>query len=202
MRISGEERRQQILEVTLGVCAEKGFSGSTLDDIAEGAGVSRTLIVQHFGSKEGLYQALSEVVGRAHPLDEDFKVQRKMREKDDFGVFHACAEHVFENNLRAARQSNLRLTAFSMLEYPDLFEKFRRFRDEAWESVIDYVEMRQSEGALGAVDARNLVEGFKCTVVHLANEMIHREELPREERFYQVIDTVIHVMLAGLDGQG
>jgi AcrR family transcriptional regulator len=201
MRISGEERRQQILEITLGVCAEKGFSGTTLDDVAERAGVSRTLIVQHFGSKEGLYQALSEVMGRAHPLDEDLEVRRRMQEKDDYGVFRACAEHVFENNLREARRSNLRLAAFSMLEYPDLFEKFRQFRDEAWESLVAYVKMRQSEGALGAVDARNLVEGYKGTVVHLTNEMIHREELPRKERFYQVIDTMIRLMLDGLDGQ-
>ncbi len=201
MRISGEERRQQILEVALGVCAEKGFSGTTLDDIAEGAGVSRTLIVQHFGSKEGLYQALPEVVGRAHPLDEDLEVRRRMRERDDYGVFHACAEHVFENNLRAARRSNLRLATFSMLEYPDLFDKFRQYRDEAWESLVAYLEMRQSEGALGAADARNIVEGFKGTVVHLASEMIHQEELPRKERFYQVIDTMIRLMLDGLDGQ-
>jgi AcrR family transcriptional regulator len=199
MRISGEERRQQILEVTLGVCAEKGFSGSTLDDIAEGAGVSRTLVVQHFGSKEGLYQALSEAVGRAHPLDEDLEVRRTMRDRDDYAVFLACAEHVFENNLRAARRSNLRLTAFSMLEYPELFEKFRQFRDEAWESVIHYVETRQSEGAFGAVDPRNLVEGFKATVVHLANEVIHDGEPAQRERFYEVIETMIRLMLAGLE---
>jgi AcrR family transcriptional regulator len=195
MRISGEERRQQILEVTLGVCAEKGFSGTTLDDIAEGAGVSRT----HFGSKEGLYQALSEVVGRAHPLDEDLEVRRRMRDKDDYGVFRACAAHVFENNLRAARRSNLRLTAFSMLEYPELFEKFRQFRDEAWESLALYVETRQSEGAFRAIDPQYLVDGFKSTVVHLANEVIHKEEPAQRERFYEVIDTMIHLMLAGLE---
>jgi len=198
VRISGEERRQQILEVTLGACAEKGFSGTTLDDIAEGAGVSRTLVLQHFGSKEGLYQALSEAVGRAHPLDEDLEVQRRMRDRDDYGVFRACAAHVFENNLRAARRSNLRLTAFSMLEYPELFEKFRQFRDQAWESIVLYVETRQSEGAFGAADPRYLVEGSKSTVVHLANEIIHKEEPAQRERFYEVIDTMIRLMLAGL----
>jgi AcrR family transcriptional regulator len=115
MRISGEERKQQILEVARGLCAEKGFAGTTLDDIADGAGVSRALVVQHFGSKEGVYEALSDVAARAHPLEADDAVQRRIREKDDYGVFHACAAHVFENNLRDAERSNLRLTVFSML---------------------------------------------------------------------------------------
>ncbi|WP_198012227.1 TetR/AcrR family transcriptional regulator [Desulfosarcina sp. BuS5] len=31
------------------LCAKKGFAGTTLDEIAREAGVSRALIVQHFG---------------------------------------------------------------------------------------------------------------------------------------------------------
>jgi AcrR family transcriptional regulator len=198
MRISGEERRQQILEVARGICAEKGFAGTTLDDIAEEADVSRALIVQHFGSKEGVYDALPEVAARAHPFEEDVEVQQKMREKDDYGVFHACARHVFEHNLREAPRSNLRLTVFSMLENPELFERFSQGRDGAWEGVISYIEARQREGAFEPVDARHLVEGFKSLVVHLAAETICREGQLRSQEFYGVVDTIINTMLAGI----
>lgn len=198
MRVSGEERRKQILEVALGACAENGFSGTTLDDVAEGAGVSRTLVLQHFGSKEGLYEALSEAVGRAHPLEEDVRVQQRMAEKDDQGVFLACAEHVFENNLRDAERPNLRLTEFSMLEYPQLFHEMCAVRDRAWESLVSYVEARQRDGAIDSVDPRCLVEGFRSMVFQVANEVMHKGEHPDREHFYHVVKTMIRLMLDGL----
>jgi AcrR family transcriptional regulator len=198
VRITGEERRQQILDVALGLCAEKGFSGTTLDDIADGAGVSRALVVQHFGSKEGVYDALYEAVARAHPLEEDIEVARRMEEKDDFGVLRACAAHVFENNLRDARQSNLRLTVYSMLENTELFHKFAEVRDGAWEGVISYLDTRQDEGSLGHVDSRELIEGFRAMVVHLAAETMYRARRPDRARFYEIVDLMIETILAGL----
>jgi hypothetical protein len=86
-----------------------------------------------------------------------------------------------------------------MLEYPQLFEKFRQFRDQAWESLVLHIETRQNEGAFRAVDPRCLVEAFKSTVVHLANEVMHEEDPPQKERFYQIIDTMIRLMLTGLE---
>lgn len=198
MRISGEERRKQILEIARGLCAQEGFSGTTLDDIAEGAGVSRALVIQHFGTKEGVYEALSEVVARAHPLEEDSKVKRSIAEKDDFGVFRACAEHVFENNMRDAERSNLRLTVYSMLENRELFHRYREARDGAWGGVISYIEARQAEGAFRPVDPRHLVEGFRSLVVHRAAEVIHEQEAPDSESFYDIVDAMIQIMLAGL----
>jgi AcrR family transcriptional regulator len=200
-RISGEERRKQILAVALSVCAKNGFSGTTLDDIADEAGVSRTLIVQHFGSKEGLYEALSEALGSAHSLEEDLEVRRGIEKKDDYAVFRACAAHIFENNLRDPQRCNLRLVVFCMLEYPELFEKFSRVRDGAWEGVIAYIEARQREGAIAPVDARRLVEGFRSMVIQVASEALYREERPNRERFYRVVDAMIWLLLAGLRNQ-
>jgi AcrR family transcriptional regulator len=198
MRISAEDRRKQILEAARAVCAERGFAGTTLNDIATEAGISRSLVVQHFGTKEGVYEALSELAVRAHPLEDDVQVRERIEEKDDFGVFRACAEHVFENNLRDAERSNLRLTVFSMLENPDLFHRFVQARDGAWEGVVSYVEDRQKEGAFGPADARDLVEGYRSCVVHWAAEVLHGKQPPNKELYYRVVDTVISIILAGL----
>jgi AcrR family transcriptional regulator len=198
MRISGEERRKQILEAARAVCAEKGFAGTTLDDIADEAGISRALVVQHFGTKEGLYEALSELAARAHPLEDDAQIKRCISEKDDFGVLRACAEHVFENNLREAERSNLRLIVFSMLENPALFRRYREARDSAWDGVVSYIEARQADNAFGPVNAEHLIEGYRSMVVHWAAEIMYEEGPPDTEAFYAVVDETIRLMLAGL----
>ena len=198
MRISGEERRKQILEAARGVCAEKGFAGTTLDDIADEAGISRALVVQHFGTKEGVYEALPELAARAHPLEDDVRVKRCIEEKDDFGVFRACAEHVFEENLRDAERSNLRLTVFSMLENPALFHRHRETRNSAWDGVIAYIRERQGERAFGPADAERLVEGYRSMVVHWAAEVMYEEGSPDTKAFYAVVDEMIRLMLGGL----
>jgi len=199
MRISGEERRKRILDAARAVCAQHGFAGTTLADIASEAGVSRALVVQHFGSKEGVYEALSELVARAHPLEDDSEVKRCIAENDDFGVFRACAEHVFENNMRDMERSNLRLTEFSMLENRELFHRYQDARDRAWDGVVSYIGARQAEGAFGPADAEHVVEGYRSMVVHWAAEVMHKEQPPNRESFYNVVDTMIRLILSGLE---
>ena len=45
-RLTGEERRRQIINAALTLFAEKGFSGTRTREIAELANVSETLIFQ------------------------------------------------------------------------------------------------------------------------------------------------------------
>lgn len=93
MRMSREDREMEIIEAGQRVCAEKGFAGTTLDDIAEEAGITRQLIIQYFGSKEGLYVHLIDSSSVEHPLGEDEDLLQAVREKDDRGVFYAAARH-------------------------------------------------------------------------------------------------------------
>jgi AcrR family transcriptional regulator len=59
-RLSGAERRAQILDVGRGVFAERAFELASMDDIASRAGISKPILYEHFGSKEGLYAAIVE----------------------------------------------------------------------------------------------------------------------------------------------
>ena len=54
-RMSGKERRQQLLDVGRSLFAEKGFEGTSVEEIAAKAGVSKPVVYEHFGGKEGLY---------------------------------------------------------------------------------------------------------------------------------------------------
>jgi AcrR family transcriptional regulator len=59
-RLTGEERREAILESALAVIAKRGYHASSIDDIAREAGVSKALIYEHFASKQDLYAVLLE----------------------------------------------------------------------------------------------------------------------------------------------
>lgn len=49
------ERRNQLVDVAKGVFAELGYDGASVEEIASRAGVSKPIVYEHFGGKEGLY---------------------------------------------------------------------------------------------------------------------------------------------------
>ena len=53
--MTGKERREQLLDVGRTLFAAKGFDGTSVEEIAEKAGVSKPVVYEHFGGKEGLY---------------------------------------------------------------------------------------------------------------------------------------------------
>ena len=54
-RMTGKERREQLLDVGRRLFAERGFEGTSIEEIAAQAGVSKPVVYEHFGGKEGLY---------------------------------------------------------------------------------------------------------------------------------------------------
>jgi AcrR family transcriptional regulator len=64
-RLPAAQRRQQLLEVALEVFGREGFHHTSMNDLAEAAGVTKPVLYQHFGSKRELYlEVLGEVGGR------------------------------------------------------------------------------------------------------------------------------------------
>lgn len=53
--MTGKQRREQLLDVGRRLFAAKGFEGTTVEEIAATAGVSKPVVYEHFGGKEGLY---------------------------------------------------------------------------------------------------------------------------------------------------
>ena len=62
-RLTATARREQLLEVALGVFAQSGYHGTSMNDVADAAGVTKPVLYQHFQSKRELYQALLDEVG-------------------------------------------------------------------------------------------------------------------------------------------
>src|SRR5262244_4126495 len=68
-RLSASERRAQLIDVGRTVFAKHGYEGTAVEQIADRAKVSKPIIYEHFGGKEGLYAVIVDrevehIVGR------------------------------------------------------------------------------------------------------------------------------------------
>lgn len=57
-RLSAAARRAQLLEIARGVFAKRGYEATSVEEIAARAKVSKPIVYEHFGGKEGLYAVL------------------------------------------------------------------------------------------------------------------------------------------------
>ena len=61
-RLPAAARRRQLLDIALAEFAEQGYSGVSMDRVAEAAGVTKPVLYQHFRSKRALYLELVDDV--------------------------------------------------------------------------------------------------------------------------------------------
>jgi AcrR family transcriptional regulator len=57
-RMTARQRREQLLLVGRALFAEKGFEGTSVEEIASRADVSKPVVYEHFGGKEGMYAVI------------------------------------------------------------------------------------------------------------------------------------------------
>lgn len=57
IRLARPDRERQILGVALEMFISKGYQGTTMEDIAEAAGVTRPVVYNLFGAKDAIYLA-------------------------------------------------------------------------------------------------------------------------------------------------
>lgn len=97
MRMTGRERREQLVDIGRTLFAEKGFEAVSVEEIAAKAGVSKPVVYEHFGGKEGLYAVvvdremtrlltmMSDALRGSHP--------RRLLEEAGMALFDYIDEH-------------------------------------------------------------------------------------------------------------
>ena len=63
-RLARVERERLMLRAAGEAFATHGFHGSSMDEIARAAGITKPMLYRYFGSKEGLYAAYLQMTGR------------------------------------------------------------------------------------------------------------------------------------------
>ncbi|WP_284252497.1 TetR/AcrR family transcriptional regulator [Litorihabitans aurantiacus] len=56
--MTARERREQLLDVGRALFAERGFQATSVEEIAARADVSKPVVYEHFGGKEGMYAVI------------------------------------------------------------------------------------------------------------------------------------------------
>lgn len=151
-RMRAEDRREQLITVAIGLFARKGFSGTTTKEIAMAAGVTEALIFRHFPTKDALYEAILRwKVERSRHSDQMATLRALVDKRDDVGLFRAVAHGILE--FHRENLDFLRLMFYAVLEKHQLAESFReRHIKPFYDFLVDYIVMRQREGAFREVD--------------------------------------------------
>jgi len=91
-RVPGEVRQQQLLDVAERLFAERGYRATSIEGIAAAARVTRPVVYQHFGSKEGVYL---EVLRRARAQMEKLIFENMATATDVQSRVRAAADAYF-----------------------------------------------------------------------------------------------------------
>lgn len=145
--------RDLILDEALRCFAERGYEGTSLNDIAAGVGIRRPSLLHHFPSKEALYgdifeRLLSEWIER---LDEAFAATATGWEKAElvlgtgFDLFAATPDYV-----RVMRREALDGGVHLGIDLSAVIKPF-------FDGAVDYLERQMEEGTFRRLDARHLL---------------------------------------------
>ncbi|MFN0087859.1 MAG: TetR/AcrR family transcriptional regulator [Blastocatellia bacterium] len=176
-RMAAEDRRQQILDVSVRLFSERGFQGTTTKEIALAAGVNEAIIYRHFATKSELYAAIIDQKASSSDMKSfEASMTEAMDRGDDRKVFESFAYYVLE--FHANDGTAMRILMYSALEGHEMAEIiFRNHISKSYRYLAEYVRKRMGEGVFRRVDAMTVVRGFVGMVMHhaLINRFFHSD---------------------------
>jgi len=132
-----DQRRQQLFEVARERFAQQGFHATSMDEIAEAAGVTKPVLYQHFPSKRALYVDLLEETGRQllSTLADATARAESLRERVELG-FRAYFRFAVGN-----RSAFLFLLGTSLRSDPEFARIVEEILDAAAETIATLIEI-------------------------------------------------------------
>jgi len=128
-KLKRDERREAIVSGAAEAFVRHGYEATTLEDVAEAAGVSRALLYRHFDTKQAIYQAVLD-----HFLD-GFRQVMPQSIEDRW-----AASGTFQGMLHMAQTdpNGFRLFFRHAVREPD----FQAYHDELTAKRVDYIDDR------------------------------------------------------------
>lgn len=169
-RMTGDKRREQILQTAVDLFSQRGFRGTTTKEIARVAGVSEAMVFRHFATKDALYGAILDNKGcqdgvHKFPWEENEVLRKAVEDKDDFAVFYNIAFDAI--NKHHSDVGFMRLLFYAALEEHELAERFfNEFVERIYQFIGEYIATRQQDGAMREMNPRIAVRAFMGMLIH------------------------------------
>jgi AcrR family transcriptional regulator len=185
-RMAAADRRAGILDAARGAFAERGFHETSLDAVAERAGVSKALLYEHFASKRELYVAMLEM--HVHELVERISGAVAGAEPGEPRM-RAGLEAFF--GFVEERRGAWRIM-FRNADDPDVAVRLERLRDEVAAAIVQLMSEEASNKGLDFPRLPQMVEMIAQQIVGAMQSLadwwdLHRE-VPKEEVLQVAMD--------------
>ncbi|QWC84518.1 TetR/AcrR family transcriptional regulator [Nocardioidaceae bacterium] len=183
VRLTHDQRAAQLLEIAGTLFTSHGYENVSIEDIARAAGVTRPVIYQHYGSKDGIYLACVEQVS-AEFMDQ-LTVARE-EAGGDLVAFIELGTSVLFDLLVEHPGAWALLFGATLTEGGPLAEKMSELRFGA----VDRMGELAAEFVPGA--DRDALDAFANAVSGIADSFgrwwLRRPDLPREavEHYFRV----------------
>ena len=183
-RVPRAVRERQLLELAEALFAERGYAGASMDELARRAGVTKPVVYELFGSKDGLFAACVDRSIERLAAD----ISTAVRAQDD------PEERLRAGGLAFIRFAAANRVAWDLMSMGGSFEQKARavrssqaelIRELMAEMARDDVDQRELEVAAHAVNAA--YEG-------VAHWMWAHPEVPIE----QIADWIADLLIPGL----
>jgi AcrR family transcriptional regulator len=177
-------RERQLLELAEGLFGERGYTGASMDELARRAGVTKPVVYELFGSKDGVFEAC---------------VERSIEQLREDVVAAVRAETEPEARLRAGGIAFLRFAAGNRVAW-DLMSMGGRFAEQARavrSSQADLIRDLMAEIAAEGTDPRELevaAHAVNAAYEGVAHWMWEHPDITVE----QLADWVVDLLLPGL----
>ena len=183
-RVPRPLRERQLLELAEALFAERGYAGASMDELASRAGVTKPVVYELFGSKDGVFEACVE--RSLERLAED--IAAAVRSETDP-----------EARLRAGGIAFLRFAAGNRVAW-DLMSMGGRFAEQARSARSSQAELIRglmAEIAVEGADPRELdvaAHAVNAAYEGVAHWMWEHPDIPID----QLADWVVELLLPGL----
>ncbi len=159
-----QENEERILEAALEVFSARGFSGSTIDEVAEAAGMSKPNLLYYFRTKEAIHRALIERV-----LDTWLDPLRSFDANGDpVSEIRSYIRRKIEMARDFPRES--RLFANEILEgAPRIEDALKGPLKELVDAKAQVIRQWQRDGKLARCDPYHLIFSIWATTQHYAD---------------------------------
>jgi TetR/AcrR family transcriptional regulator len=195
-RMTGVDRKAQIVRVATQLFAKNGFKGTTTREIARKAGISEAVIFKHFSKKEDLYKAIID--SRCSESTGQPRLISHLKGKKGKEVFEDMAAYLLAEHQKDS--SFMRLLTYSALEKHDLSEIFIKTKGlELVEFIEAQIKALIEEGYFKKSDPALAARAFMGMVLHYSIS----QELYGFKKYFDrpndaVIDLFVDIFFEGM----